>query len=133
MSLIKRMRKQVGAYWSVSGFDRHGREEYAQAEGLRLRWEDKAQQFIDANNETVVSNSIVYVDRELKVGDVLILLDISDAGDITGLTEQQIMDALRDSLTDKDNPSKNEGSYPIRQFHKLPDLRNKNTLLTAYL
>ena len=121
MGIITRMRKQTCVYWPPGSdetggvdYDDYGQPLYASPYVISCRWEDVIQEFVDAKDETVFSQAIVYVDRDVKLRGVLMLGTLSD-------------------VSDMDNPKENEGAWEIRRFDKLPNLRNTEFLRTVYL
>lgn len=114
MSIIVKMRKQKAVYWDRSGVDNFGAPAFAVGVEIDCRWEDGLVQAINDKGEQITAKSTVYVDREMKVGDMLWLGELAD-------------------ITDADNPRNNEGAWEIKSFNKLPNLKNTETLLTAYL
>ena len=114
MSLISRMKKQTCVHWSRTGVNSRGRATYATPVEKECRWLDKAERYINLNDEEKVSHSIVYVDG-VKVGDVLLLGTLSDSG------------------LDTDDPLKNDGAWQVDRYDATPNLRNTETLYKAYL
>ncbi len=115
MSIIKRMRKQKAVLWTRSSTsDKYGRFSYDAPIEIKCRWEDVAEEFRDTKGQTVMSRSIVYVDRIVGIGDMLRrgTIDVDETADPRTLPET---------------------AFEIQKFDQLPDLRNKNTLLTAFL
>ena len=115
MSIISRMRKQDAIYWARVGYDVNGQPTYDSPVGIECRWEDTAEEFIDAQGTRCVSRAVVYVDREVTIGGVLMLGDV----DSSGLEEEY--------------PLENEGAVEIKQFSKMPNLKATEYLLTAHL
>lgn len=121
MGIITKMRKQKAVYWppgseETGGFDydTYGKPLYASPVEIDCRWEDVVQEFVDTKNETTFSQSIVYVDRDVRVRGVLMLGTMSD-------------------VTDFADPKGNDNAWEIRRFDKLPNLRKTEYLRTAYL
>ena len=114
MSLISRMKKQTCVHWARTGTNAYGRAVWGEPEELVCRWADKAEKFVNANNEELVSNAIVYVDG-VAVGDVLLLGTLDDSG--LNLTE----------------PFKNGGAWEVKRNDATPNLKNTETLYKAYL
>ena len=115
MAIIKTMRKQRAVLWVRSSTpDVYGRFSYDTPVEIRCRWEDVIQEFRDSKGQTVMSKSIVYVDRIIKVGDMLRRGTIDDD----------------EPVDPRDLP---EQAYEVQRFDQLPDIRAKLTLLTAYL
>lgn len=114
MSLIKRMRKQQAVWWSRNPTpDQSGNHTFAAPVEIKCRWEDIVKQFRDSQGEMQLSSALVYVDREMELGDRLM------KGEMPTDVEA---DPMEEPL-----------AFEIKRFEKLPNLRNKETLLTAYL
>jgi len=127
MGIISRMRRQNAIYWPPSDLDDYGQRTYGSLVALtlvdgvnsRVRWEDRAEEFVDAEGTIVVSNSVVYCPElpgggEMDVGGILWL---GDRGD----------------LTDETDPLKNTDAAEIRRFDKTPNFKATESLRTAYL
>lgn len=128
MGIISKMRKQNAIYWPPALPDDYGRPvagplvELVQSVGVgnfRVRWEDKAKQYLDAQGTTRTSSSVVYVPRlpdgtEIEVGGFLWLGDVLD-------------------LVDTISPLANPGAGEVMRFEKLPNLKNTQQLRTVYL
>jgi len=114
MSIIKKMRKQTAVYWPFISLDQLGGGNFGAAVQISVRWEDVSEEFLDKDGKRQMSNAKVYVDRDTPVGGVLML---GTTGDIT--------DAV--------NIKENDGAWEIRKFEKLPDLKAKEFLRTAFL
>lgn len=114
MSIISRMRKQDAVWFAQSVPDDFGQQAYEAAVEIKCRWEDKAVKFLLENGTEAVSAAVVYVDRVMKIGDILI--------------EGLIVD-----LEDKKEPKRNKRVFEIKGFEKLPNLRNTEVLYTAMM
>ena len=114
MSIITKMRKQTAVYWAKSGLDSYGQLTYSTPVEISCRWEDTIQEFIGTNGVRQLSQSVVYVDRDMYVGDILKLGEL-------------------DSGVDQDTPMDNSGAWEIRSFGKSPNLKNTEYLRTALL
>lgn len=126
MSIISKMRKQNAIYWPPALTDGFGRvspgvlvELILGAANYRVRWEDVSEQFIDVAGTLHMSSALVYVPRlpdgsEVQVGGFLWL------GDRVNL----------DSETD---PRANENAFEVKKIELLPNLKNSESLRTAYL
>jgi len=108
MSLIRRMRRQTAVYFARGSPDVHGEYAFLSPVEIDCRWEDTSQEYLDGKGETRTSNSIVYVDRVMFPGDRLLLGELDSNTDI-------------------------KDAFEIRKFDRLPNLRNTEVLLTAYL
>ena len=121
MGIIARMRKQTAVYWPLASsdsggddFDDYGQPVVTDPIEISCRWEDVAEEFIDAKGTRQVSKSTVYVDQDVDVGGILML-------------------GTEDDITDSTNIKENEGAWEIRRFDKLPNLRATEFLRTAWL
>lgn len=65
-------------HWPRSAVDERGQPVFGDAVSLRCRWENKAEEFIDAGGTRRVSNAVVYVGVDLSPGDKLYLGRMSD-------------------------------------------------------
>ena len=128
MGIISKMRKQNAIYWPPSTFDDYGHPVSAPLVELvlvpgganfRVRWEDKAEQYLDTKGTTRTSSSVVYVPR------------LPDGSEVTPGGFLWLGNAA--DLTDPLNPSGNPGAGEVMRFEKLPNLKNTQQLRTAYL
>jgi hypothetical protein len=115
------MRKQKGVYWPPKSeetggqdFNDYGQPQYADPVEIDCRWEDVAEEFIGPTGLREVSRSMVYVDRDVKPGGVLLLGELAGVADLA-------------------SPKNNDGAWEIRQFDKTPNLRATEFLRAAYL
>ena len=122
MSLISRMRKQTAVYWALLGadsagvvdYDDYGQPQYTDPVEIACRWEEVTVEFLDAQGTRQISNASVYVDRDVDLGGVLMLGELTD-------------------ITDDDIPKENDNAWEIRRYEKMPNLRNTEFLRTVYL
>lgn len=127
MSVISSSRKQNAIYWPPGIPDDFGRTDHGPPVELmlvsgvnsRVRWEDRAEEFIDATGTVQVSRAVVFVPllpsgSEVEVGGFLWLGDRAD-------------------LTDEAVPGNNDGAFEVRRFDKMPNLKATEYLRTAYL
>lgn len=119
MSLIKKMRKEYALYWQVKNNDSFGKPFYLDPVIIQCRWEDVSVQFVNKNGEVSYSKSTIYVDRDMKTSDYLLYL---------GKTAPS---TIEDKY--KKSPLEIEGANEINGFNKLPTLKAKEWLLTAFL
>jgi hypothetical protein len=114
MTLTIRMRKQKAVWWQNTGIDRYSRKQYADGIEVKCRWEENTTESGRTENlATLEKNAKVYVDRDMKPGDVLWL------GEIADLTDAQI---------ESQQPERIDGAYPIQSFSK-----NFNVSRTKFL
>jgi hypothetical protein len=114
MSIIKKMRKQTAVWWARSAtINRFGKYSYEEPIEIKCRWDTAGVEFRNTQGQTVMSNSTIYPDRVLAVGDML------KEGDVES-------DTVSDPTTD-------QTAYEIQRFDKTPNIKNTETLYTAYL
>ena len=119
MGIIKSMRRQVAVYWSLSNaavkYDAYGNPitQVVPVE-IKCRWDQMQTEFIDAEGTKRLSQAVVFVDRDVDIGGSLFEGVLSD-------------------LVDPSDPNKNPGAFEIKAFTRTPNLKNTETLLTAFL
>ncbi len=114
MGIITRMRKQDAVYWPYASINQFGEKTVGDPVAIIVRWEDKSEEFLDIDGQIQMSNAVVYVDRDMVVGSILMLGVIAD-------------------ITDSTNIKENDGAWEIRRFDKFPNLKVTEFLRTAYL
>ena len=115
MSIIKKMRKQKAVWWQRSALpDQYGTYSYAAPIEIDCRWDDTTQEYRHPKGQVEMSNAVVYVDREMAVGDML-------------------MKGEWESDT-PDNPLElDSGVFEIQRFDNNPNIKATEFLLTAFL
>jgi hypothetical protein len=98
--------------WAVTP-DGWGGDEFGTPQLIKGRWEDTNEVFQNRTREEreLVSKAVVFLDTQLKVGDILYL------GDMSSLA----------------NPSNLEGAFKIQLFEKVTDLRSATSVNMAVL
>ena len=121
MSIISRMRRQTAVYWTLAAsesagedWDDTGQPQWGEPVEIECRWEDVVEEFVDLKGTRQLSRSIVYVDRDVDNGGVLML------GELTDIVEEE-------------NVLENDGAWEIRKFDKIPNLKATEFLRMAYL
>lgn len=121
MSIISRMRKQIAVYWALAAsesagedWDDMGQPQWATPVEIECRWEDDQVEFISKDGSKLVSRSVVYVDRDVNIGGVLMLGELVD-------------------VVEEENVLENDGAWEIRGYSKIPSLKATEFLRTAYL
>ena len=121
MGIITRMLKQTAVWWPLSSaesagidYDNYGQPVVADPVEIDVRWEDVSEEFLDRNGTVQLSRARVYVDRDVEVGGILMLGELTD-------------------ITDENNPKENDNAWEIRRVEKLPNLKNTEYLRTCYL
>jgi len=117
MQLLKKMLRQTAVYWNLSAleFDNYGQPIPTTPVEIKVRWEDVGEEFLDAAGTLQLSRAKVYVDRDVKVGGILMLGEL-DSG---------VMDLI--------NVKENENAWEIRRFEKLPTIKATQFLRIAFL
>lgn len=108
---LDRNLKEKATWWAASsnGF---GGSTFAAPVLIDCRWEDRQELIADVNGlGTFISNARVYVDRDVSIGDLLIL------GDSTSVSD----------------PGTLARALKIRRFDKVTDLRSVNIVRRAIL
>lgn len=122
MGLLQSMLKQEAVYWEPAGFDDHGRPHFTDVTPvvIKCRWEDRMEQYTDKDGREAVSQSIVYVDRDVKLGGVLIQIPLDGV--------------MADVVEDESDPFENDNAFEIKALQRLPkkDPR-KGILRTVWL
>jgi len=107
------MRRQEAVWWERTSSDHYGRFSFNPPVQVTCRWDDEIVEYVDAGGETRGSRAVVYVDRIMSPGDRL-------------RRGEMASDEPLDPLSIPD-------AYEVRRFDQNPNLRNSETLLTAYL
>jgi hypothetical protein len=121
VSIISRMRKQRAVFWAASGVSESGLLLWDDPVEIPVRWEEtrEALQFtrldreIDPGvDETLRFRADVYVDREVRVGDYLML----------------------GSLASSTSPDpRDEESWEVQAFSKIPNIKAKENLYSVVM
>jgi hypothetical protein len=118
MSIITKMRKQTAVYWGLNPatpYDNFGQPIFITPVEILCRWEDTVEEYIDPKGERRMSHSIADVDRVMNVNGRLKLCALVD---------------LDSNLLD---PYANDNTWEIHRFDTIPNLKNTENLLTAYM
>jgi hypothetical protein len=116
MSLITKMLTQSAVYWSkdLIKLDAFGQPRHASPAVIECRWEDTNEEIITADGTKVISRARVYVGQDVSLGGFLFLGAVQD-------------------LQFPNDPRKNENTFEIIRFEKLPNMKATEVLRTAYL
>lgn len=90
-------------YWTFTGDDDFGNPVYGEPEQIKCRWEDTQQQYVSRTGEVTVSSALVYVDRDMKLDDVLWNGNFA-------------------TIVDMEKPFRNPGAKQVQEWMKLPNL-----------
>lgn len=99
-------------WWRVTGGDGFGGDTFAAPVLIDGRWEDRQETFYGAlDRRELVSKAVVFVDRDMAVGDYLL------QGDQVG----------------QSSPVALPGALKIQRYDKIPDLRSLDIVRRAVL
>lgn len=113
MSLITRMRRQKAVWWARQTADAYGKFSYASPVEIDCRWDDETVEFRDEQGQLQYSNSTVYVDRVIGIGDML------ERGELESATPS--------------NPRDSANAHEVGSYQEIPNLRATETLRVARL
>lgn len=113
MRLFRTMRRQKAIYWRRGAVDRYGRYTFDDPIEIDVRWDDGIQEVRTPQGQLVTFNAIVYVDREMALGDML------KRGELDSNTV--------------DDPKTDDEAKTIQRFEQIPNLRATATLFIAYV
>ena len=111
-------RKQKAVYWSAPVPDGYSGFTWTAPIELSCRWDDEQKIFIDMAGEEVLSESIVYPDREL---------------DLDGFLWEGTLLALNTAYADVSDPRATANARIIRGLAKIANPRGSKFLLINYL
>jgi len=121
MSIITRMLKMTCVWWPLASSESggiakgvYGETLYSDPLEISCRWEDRSEEYLNDKDEVQISNAVVYVDRDVVKGGVLMLGELTD-------------------ITNDSSPLGNLNAWKIQKFEKLPNLKVTEYLRTAYL
>lgn len=103
MGILTGKLKQKATWWRVTGGNGFGGDAVASPILVDCRWEDRQETFIgQIDRRELVSNAVVFLDRDVAVGDYLVLGD----------------------QTTQSSPSLVTGVRKIQRYDKISNLRN---------
>lgn len=113
-----RLLRQTVVYWETDSTDVFGNTSWEAGIEIKARWEEQAEDVLNADGENVVSKAVVYVD-----GDQDIVMDgVMFLGVKSSLTTAQIPD-----------PDRVANAYRIIAVRNSPELRNRRSLKKLWL
>ncbi len=113
MSIIRKMRRQKAIYWERDEPDHYGKFSFKEPIQIACRWENGSKEFRTGEGEALTFSATVYVDRAMKIGDMLKFGEL-------------------DSTVPTD-PSQDPDADTIQRFESIPNLKATETLYTVYL
>ena len=117
MKLFRKMRRQHACYWPpATEDDGYGNPTYGQVKEIKVRWEDSTEQVLSPTGQTQAVKSKVYCGKD------------------DGVVETGVLWLGRKTdLTSQTEPFANHGAGRIFRVDKLPDVKARDTLVTAFL
>lgn len=111
--IAKKFRRQYAVYWEAGPDNEFARPTFKEPVEVRCRWDDVTEAFINRQGNQTISSAIVLVDRDMVEGSFLWLgkLEELESLEHTG----------------------NERAMVIQKFERIPDIKAKNFIYTAYL
>jgi hypothetical protein len=106
------MRKQTAVWWARLAPDHCGAFVFADPVEIDCRWDDRQEEYRNTEGQILLSQAVVYVDREMTVGDKL------KKGDLE---------------SNMDDPKTLDGAFEIKSFQQIPNLKATETLYIAHL
>lgn len=73
--------KQKAVLWTGRTVDKYGKPTFAGSVEIACRWEERQEKFIDAAKQEHISRAVVYVDREVFLGEYLWLGELQNVPD----------------------------------------------------
>lgn len=104
---------QYCVHWKKNGVDEFGQPEFDSPVELKCRWDEMAEQFIDASGSGEVSKAKVMLESDFSLGDYLWFGRLSDEPD--------------------DSPLGAQGCWEVRGAEKTPNIDADDTLYIAIL
>lgn len=99
-------------WWRVTGPDGFGGDSFGTPVVIDGRWEDRQETFYGAlDRRELISKAVVYVDRDMSVGDYL----------------------CQGNQSAQPNPTLVVGALKVQRYDKMPDLRNLDVVRRAVL
>ena len=100
MNIYARNLSQLATLYARTGVNSYGEPSYGAGTTIRCRWQDVAQNLIDAQGQDFVSRSVIYLGAQAKAGDCIAYgsgSSFADAHEIKVVNTSPSLDA-RESL-----------------------------------
>lgn len=120
MALLIKMLRESAVYWPPVGIDPYGKPMFGAPIQITCRWEESNDEVLSADGEKTLSRARVFVGQDVQVRGML----------FEGKLEQ---------VVDQVNPLNNTDifgtpqAFKIIKYDRLPDLKARRFLRTAYL
>lgn len=112
--LLSHGRQQTVVYWGTPVSDGSGGRTFATPVELKVRWEDRAEMFVDAQGREKRSRAVCYPGQDVDLGGYLYLGQLAD-------------------LSSAPEPADTATAYEIQGFMKVPDIKGTRFMRTAWL
>lgn len=112
MSHLARYLKQDATYWGPASTDPFGKTTFNAPIPLKVRWERKNEQGINAKGREITSQAVVFVDDSVDV-------------EFDGF--------LYEGVSSVSDPSDLDGAYQIQNVERIPSIRNLTALKMVVL
>ncbi len=113
-TLLGHARKQTVVYWGTPVTVGGGGRTFADPVELKVRWEDRAEMFVDAAGQEKRSRAVVLLGQDVDLGGYLYLGKLAD-------------------LSSAPDPADTATAYEIQAFAKVPDIKGTRFTRTAWL
>jgi len=127
-SQLRRVLNQKALYWAPLGNNQFNEKSYASPVVVKVRWEDKREEIINASGTRVISNSRLYMGSDVVEGGFVFLL-LGGAKPPSTMTDQDLINSVPNRL----DPTQLENAREIYRVEKLPDRKVTEFLRTVYL
>lgn len=102
---LSRLLRQKAVYWGAPVYTGFGGRSFAAGIEIKARWEERQELIRDSSGKEIMSQAVVFVDRDVALGGYLYL------GLKSGLTAGQVSDPLLVPA-----------GFPILKYSKIPDV-----------
>ena len=113
---------QDAVYWAPSGVDNYGDDKLATGIALKVRWQTKSGEVVDAFGNTIATDSVVAVGQAVEVGGILWKGKLADLpSPVTGVTDLKEI-VTYDEVPDVKNRATRRVVKLMKHSDKLPTL-----------
>jgi hypothetical protein len=109
--LVRAAYTQEATYWGAPVHNNWGGTDYGQPRVIMVRWHEKTERFLNREGQDQLSNAIVFLPEEIDEFGYLAMGDVSNVA----------------------KPEDTDKAFQIQRIEIIPDLRNLNKQIMAYL
>lgn len=113
---MKDMLRQTAVLWANPTSDGQGGRTFDDPVETNVRWEQQQELFTDASGQERLSRAVVFIDRDVAVGEYLFLGGLDDL-----------------SSAEESDPLIVGDAYEIMKFEKIPDLSASRSVRKVWL